>query len=70
VTRAILNDGSIAVSSKSKVVLADLVEELATADAQAFGGLGSVAAAGHQRGLDCPLFDISQQGTPGERLSR
>ena len=56
--------------SRAKVVLADLVEELATADAEAFGGPGAVAAAGQQGTLDRAPFDIGQQGTQRQRLTR
>src|SRR5262245_37497823 len=56
-----------------EIVLAYLVEELATADAQALGGLGAVAVAGDERPLDrTPLRPASSArsgrdstGSPG-----
>ncbi len=51
-----------------KVILADLVEELAAADAEPFGGLGAVAAAGQQGALDRPALDLGQQGAEREGL--
>ena len=48
-------------------VLADLVEELPAADAEAFGGPGAVAAAGEQGALDGPALDLGQEGAEGKR---
>ena len=45
----------------AKVVLADLVEQLATADAKAFRGLGAVAAQA-SKALSIAPLDISKQG--------
>lgn len=57
----ILMDGFVPTRSRLKVVLADLVEELATSDAEALGDLVSVAAAGQQGTLNCAPFHIGKQ---------
>ncbi len=52
-------------ASRMKLILADLVEELAAADAELLGGLGAVAAAGEQGTLDRTPLDLGQQGSQG-----
>src|SRR5215469_11680371 len=56
--------------SRMKIVFADLIEELAAADSEPFGGPGAIAAAGQQRALDRPPLDLGQQGAEGDRLGR
>ena len=53
-----------------KVVLANLVEELAAADAELFGRLGAIAATGDQGALDRSPLDLGQQGAKGHRAGR
>ena len=53
-----------------KFILADLVEELAAADAELFGGLGAVAAAGQQGALDRAPLDLGQQGSQRHGVGR
>ncbi len=52
-----------------KVILADLVEELAAADAKPLGGLGAVSPAGHQGALDRPALHLGQQGAERKGLN-
>jgi hypothetical protein len=56
--------------SRTKVVLANLVEELASADTQLFGGLGPVAAASDQGALDRAPLDLGEQRPKGHRARR
>src|SRR4051794_14320104 len=57
-------------ASSSKVVLADLVEELATADAETLGSPGAVAAAGDEGAADGAALDFGEEGAEGERLGQ
>ena len=50
-------------ASRMKLILADLVKELPSADAELFGGLGPVAAAGCQGTLNRPALDLGEQGS-------
>ena len=54
------------IGSREQVVFADLVEELAAADAEPLGGPGAVALAGEQGALDGPTLDVGQQGAERE----
>ena len=56
--------------SWAEVILADLVEELATTDPEALGGPGAVAAAGKECSLDRPSFHLGQEGSQRQALGR
>jgi len=51
-----------------EVILADLVEELATADPQSLGRPGPVAVAGGQGSSDGTALDLGQEGSEREFL--
>src|SRR6478735_3385351 len=53
-----------------QVVLPDLLEELAAADAQPFGGAGAVAGAGEEGAADRAALDLGEQGPQGEDVGR
>jgi C-3',4' desaturase CrtD len=57
-----------ATRSRPEVILADLVEELATADAEALCRSGPVAAAGRQGALDRASLHLGEQSAQRQRL--
>ena len=53
-----------------KPVFADLVKELAAADAEFFGGLGAVAVAGQEGALDRAALDFGEQSAERHGVGR